>query len=293
MNLIVLAAGMGSRFGGLKQIEPINKAGEFIIDYSVYDAKRAGVDRVVFIIKKENYDVFKNTIGKRLEKNIEVCFVFQDNNDVPEGIKIPYREKPLGTGHALYVARKYLDEASIIISADDFYGTDAFKAIADHLRNNTDYGVVGYHIINTMSDFDSVKRGIYFADKQGYVKNFIESKIENKDGKIIATSLNEGNSFEIAKDQTVSMSFYGVLPGMREYIEKDCKRFFESNDNLDTCEYFLPDILTNMINEGLIKLKSIPTKSKWMGITYREDLDNVKKNIENMTAEGIYPEKLW
>lgn len=297
MTLIVLAAGMGSRFGGLKQIEPINTNGNFIIDYSVYDARRAGFDKVVFIIKKENYEVFKNTIGKRIEDKMEVHYVFQDNNDVPDGVVIPKdRVKPLGTGHALYSAREFLNEPCAIISADDFYGREAFELIANHLKTANECAIIGYKIKNTMSEFDSVKRGVYFTEN-GYVKNFVESKIKRHNGKLVATTLSEsdedGKIYSINEDQLVAMSFYGLIGNLKEFVEKDCEEFFSNRNDLDVCEYFLPNILTRMIEKGIIKLKSIPTDSKWMGITYREDLDKVKETIDEMTKTGIYPESLW
>ena len=241
MTLAIMAAGMGSRFGGLKQIEPVGPNGEFIIDFSIYDAIKAGFTKVVFIIKEENYDDFVETIGKRIAGKIEVEYVFQKMDDVPNGIEIPKdRVKPLGTGHVLYALRNTIKEPFTVISADDFYGREPFKLLVDSLKKG-EYSTIGYKIGNTLTNVGSVKRGVFFT-KDGYVTHIVESKVEKINNKIICTPLNGGDDYEIKDDQTVSMLMFGLQPSIFNFIDKDILNYFNYHkDDLDTCEYFLPD----------------------------------------------------
>ena len=222
MDLVILAAGMGSRFGGLKQIEPIDKYGNFIIDYSIYDAKRAGFDRVVFIIKKENYEIFKNTIGKRVEDKIETHYAFQSLDLIPEGYTLPSdRVKPLGTAQAILAAKPYVSDKFIIINADDFYGSDAFKVAADFLRNSNDpntYANVAYRVTNTMTENGSVKRGVLVFDENKKLNSLIESKIEKVNNDIIATPLEGGDVMNISSDTLVSMNMFCFNKNITDYI---------------------------------------------------------------------------
>ena len=251
MTLVIMAAGMGSRFGGLKQIEPVGPNGEFIIDYSIYDAIKAGFTKVVFIIKEENYQDFVDTVGARIAGKIDVEYVFQKIEDIPSGFNVPdSRVKPWGTGHVLYSLREIIKEPFAVISADDFYGSEPYKLLADSLKNG-EYSTIGYKIGNTLTNNGSVKRGIFFT-KDGYVTHIIESKVENINDKIICTPLNGGDDYEITSDQTVSMLMFGLQPSIFDYINKDIISFFENHkDNLDSCEYFLPDILTGMIKDTI------------------------------------------
>ena len=292
MTLAIMAAGLGSRFGGLKQIEPVGPNGEFIIDYSIYDAIKAGFDKIVFIIKEENYNDFKDTIGKRI-KGINVEYVFQRNNDIPDCFDIPKeRVKPLGTGHVLYSLRNTINEPFAVISADDFYGSEPYKLLYDSLKKR-EYSTIGYQIGNTLTSNGSVKRGVFFT-KDGYVTHIVESKVEKVDNIIKCTPLNGGLEYIIPDNQTVSMLMFGLQPSIFKYIDKDIINFFNKHENdLDTCEYFLPDILTNMIKDGVAKIKLIETSSKWMGVTYREDLEDLKQYIKNEIKKGVYPEKLY
>ena len=203
MQLVILAAGMGSRFGGLKQMEPMDEANNFLLDYSVVDAKKAGFDSVVFIIKKDFFKEFKESIGKRVEKIIKVEYAFQDLNDLPEGFKCPAdREKPWGTAHAIYAARDLIKDNFIIINGDDFYGQQTYQVAYDYLKNanKEDYANVAFKVSNTMTENGSVKRGVLFANKEGYLEKLIESSIErNAEGKIICTPLEGGDSFEVGE----------------------------------------------------------------------------------------------
>ena len=266
MTLVILAAGMGSRFGGLKQIEPVDDNGNFIIDYSVYDAVKAGFDKIVFVIKEENYEIFKNTIGSRISNIVKVEYAFQKNDNLEKYASIPKdRTKPFGTAHALLCAKEYIDGPFAIISSDDFYGNGAFKQLYKSMENGASVAI-GYKLINTMSENGSVKRGVCFT-KDGYLTKNDDYKIEKIDNKIIGTSLVDGNTIQFDENQEVSMLMYGLNKSVIDYIENNLEKFFSDNkDNLDTCEILLPNILTEMINEGKIKIKVIPTEEKWMGI---------------------------
>ena len=293
MTLVILAAGMGSRFGGLKQIEPVDDNGNFIIDYSVYDAVKAGFDKIVFVIKEENYEIFKNTIGSRISNIVKVEYAFQKNDNLEKYASIPKdRTKPFGTAHALLCAKEYIDGPFAIISSDDFYGNGAFKQLYKSMENGASVAI-GYKLINTMSENGSVKRGVCFT-KDGYLTKNDDYKIEKIDNKIIGTSLVDGNTIQFDENQEVSMLMYGLNKSVIDYIENNLEKFFSDNkDNLDTCEILLPNILTEMINEGKIKIKVIPTEEKWMGITYKEDLQKLKDYLNELRKEGIYPENLY
>ena len=293
MTLVILAAGMGSRFGGLKQIEPVDDKADFIIDYSVYDAKMAGFDKIVFVIKEENYEVFKNTIGARIGNFIKVEYAFQKNDNLEKYINIPDdRVKPFGTAHALLCAKELIDGPFGIISSDDFYGRGAFELLKKSLDENIPCAI-GYKLKNTMSENGSVKRGICFS-KDGYLVNNCDYVIEKKDKKIIATSLEGDESLEVSEDQEVSMIMYGLNNDVLNYLEDNLSKFFEDNkNNLLSCEYLLPNKLTDMINDNKIDIKLIRTDEKWIGITYKEDLDKLKDYLNKLRKEGKYPENLY
>ena len=298
MDLVILAAGMGSRFGGLKQIEPIDKYGNFIIDYSIYDAKRAGFDRVVFIIKEENYEIFKNTIGKRVEDKIETHYAFQSLDLIPEGYTLPSdRVKPLGTAQAILAAKPYVSDKFIIINADDFYGSDAFKVAADFLRNSNDpntYANVAYRVTNTMTENGSVKRGVLVFDENKKLDSLIESKIEKINNDIIATPLEGGDVMNISSDTLVSMNMFCFNKNIMDYIEEGFKPFMEANkNNLASCEYLIPTVVSDLIHDNKIPVDILATKAVWYGITYKEDKDNVVKSLENLMNNGEYPEGIW
>ncbi len=296
LTLLILAAGMGSRFGGLKQIEPIGPNGEFIIDYSIYDAIKAGFNKVVFIIKEENYDIFKETIGSRIENKIKVEYAFQKLEDLPIGFEKPQdRVKPWGTAHAILSARNNIHENFAIINSDDFYGRDSYHVISKFLteKQNNEYGLVGYQVKNTLTENGSVKRGICELEN-GYLKKIIESSIIKENNKIIASPLDGNPSFEITDDTCVSMNMLGFSPDIFHYIEKNFSIFLEKNkEDILTCEYLIPDILTQAIEENYAKTKVLPTISKWEGVTYKEDKEAVVKAIQKLIDEGVYPQNLW
>ncbi len=293
-TLVIMAAGMGSRYGGLKQIESFGPNGELITDYSIYDAKRVGFDKVVFIIKEENYELFKEKIGDRVSKYIKVEYAFQKLDDVLEEYSIPSdRVKPLGTAHAIYSARDLIDSDFAVINADDFYGYDAFRVLSEALDNASynEYIMVAYKVCNTITLNGSVKRGVCKVE-DGYLKGIDESVIEVVDDKIRKTSMITGDVSIIDKDTLVSMNLFGFKKDFINYIVSDFKDFLDNSD-LSSDEFFLPSVVFNCIKRGDCKVKVYSTDERTYGVTYKEDKDDVVKGIENKIKDGVYPEKLW
>ena len=298
-TLLILAAGMGSRFGGLKQVEPLGPNGEFIIDYSIYDAIKAGFNKIVFIIKEENLKIFKNTIEKRMEKflkkkNVTVEYVFQNFDNVPSNYKIPEeRVKPLGTAHAILCAKDVIKEPFMIINADDFYGYDAFDKASLFLdkENTKELGLVGYNVINTITENGSVKRGVCNIEN-GYLKNVIESEISVVNGTIKGVSLSDGKIEILDPQKQVSMNMICFFPKFMDYIEENFIDFLDNAD-LSKSEYLIPDVITKAINTNLCKVKVIDTSAKWVGFTYKEDKEGVIFYINSLIDEKEYPRDLW
>ena len=298
-TLLILAAGMGSRFGGLKQVEPLGPNGEFIIDYSIYDAIKAGFNKIVFIIKEENLQIFKDTIEKRMEKflkkkNVTVEYVFQNFDNVPSNYKIPEeRVKPLGTAHAILCAKDVIKEPFMIINADDFYGYDAFDKASLFLdkENSKELGLVGYNVINTITENGSVKRGVCNIEN-GYLKNVIESEISVVNGTIKGVSLSDGKIEILDPKKQVSMNMICFFPKFMDYIEENFIDFLDNAD-LSKSEYLIPDVITKAINTNLCKVKVIDTSAKWVGFTYKEDKEGVIFYINSLIDEKEYPRDLW
>lgn len=296
MTLVIMAAGMGSRFGGLKQIEPIDDKGNFIIDYSIYDAISVGFTKVVFVIKKENYDVFRETVGKRVEKYIEVLYAFQEVSDLPLGYEVPEgRVKPWGTGHAILCCKDLVKENFAIINSDDFYGRDAFRVIAEFLKNvnSSDkietYAMAGYLVKNTLTENGSVKRGICEVE-DGYLTKLVESKINMVDGVLEAVPLEGGEKFVVSANDTVSMNMFGFTPQIFDYLEKRFPEFLsEHKDNIMECEFLIPTLVFEEIEKGIARVKVLKTDAVWQGITYREDKDKVVREIKALVDSGVYP----
>lgn len=288
---------MGSRFGGLKQIEPMGPSGEFLIDYSVYDALKAGFDKVVFIIKKENYDLFKETIGKRVEPYVKVEYVFQTNDNIPLKYQelLKTREKPLGTAHAILCAKDSIEEPFAIINADDFYGRDAYFVASRYLDTikKDHYGVVGYQVSHTLSPNGSAKRGVCKA-KDGKLEAIIESSVERVDGKIIAKPLDGSSSFTVAEDSIVSMNLLLFTPTLFPYLEEKLNSFLEKHEqDLKSCEFLIPDVIEMAIQEGKAVVDLLKTDAVWHGVTYKEDKEEVVKAIQALVDEGVYNNLLW
>jgi hypothetical protein len=292
-TLVIMAAGMGSRFGGLKQIEPVGPSGEIIADYSVYDAKKAGFERVVFIIRKENEDYFKEHIISKFNDKIEVELAFQELLYIPEDVILPEgRVKMLGTGHALYCAQDYIDDDFIIINSDDFYGYDSFLQASKFLDSkNEDYMSVNYPFYVTMSKYGKVKRGVVKEDN-GYVEEIIESEISVDGDKIIASSLIDGDIFEIEKDTPVAVNFFAFRKSFLNVLNQEFDKFIHGDIDLKS-EFLLPDILKCGLDEKKFKVRCATSKSKWIGMTYKEDEEDVKKSINELISLGEYPNNLW
>lgn len=295
MILVVMAAGLGSRFGGIKQMTGVGPNDLFIIDYSVYDAIRAGFKKVVFIIRKDIYDDFRNTIGKRIENKIDVEYVFQDINDIPEGFSVPSdRVKPWGTGHAVLSARNVIDDNFIVINADDFYGRESFLRISEYLKNvdksSKEYSMVSYKLINTMSDYGSVSRGICNVDNGKLVDINERTNIVKKDGNLVY--IDEGEHL-IDKDALVSVNFWGFTPCMFDDANRYFIEFFKSNSDLSKKEFYLPTIVKNSIEEGIASVSVLESESKFSGMTYKEDREALSNYICELVRDGVYPYNLW
>lgn len=293
MTLLILAAGMGSRFGGLKQMEPMGPNDEFIIDYSVYDAKLAGFTKIVFVIKEEMYDEFKKTIGSRVEGKIDVEYVFQKGDNIPVDKSFD-RVKPWGTGHAILAAKDVIDENFAIINADDFYGRDAFKKAYDFLcvAKNNNFGLIGYRAINTITENGSVKRGVCEME-DGKLVGINESSIIKEKDHIHCVSLVSGSEYDIEFNRLVSMNMLLFTPKIFEYLEKDFVEFFDNIKDVEKEEFLIPEVVNKHIKNGDISVSLIETSSVWYGVTYKEDKDSVKCAINDMIKNNEYKENLW
>ena len=297
MDLVVMAAGMGSRFGGLKQVAPIDEDNNFILDYSIYDAVRAGFDRVVLIIKEENYEYFSSTIGERLNKIVPIKYVFQSLDNVPSGFSVPEgRVKPWGTAHAIYCCKDVVADKFAVINADDFYGYQSFKLIADFLKNSNtgnQFISAGFQVKNTLSDKGSVKRGIFTLDGE-IVTDLVESEVELRDNVVMATPLNQGTWRKIDPNTLVSMTMFGFTRKLIDKLINEFDKFFAlPSEKLLKEEFLLPNVVNDMIKQGEAKMVVRTTEAKWYGITYKEDLEQFKQAIVDMKQKGMYPQHLY
>lgn len=300
--LVIMAAGMGSRYGGLKQIDPVDEQGHIIMDFSIFDAKRAGFEKVVFIIKKENEKDFREVIGKRMAKHMEVAYVFQDLHNLPEGFSVPEgRVKPWGTAHAVLSAIDEIDGPFAVINADDYYGRHAFQTIYDYLSTHEDddkyrYTMVGYELQNTVTDNGHVARGICQVSADGKLEGIQErTRIEKREGKIAFTE-DDGETWTYVPGETlVSMNMWGFTRSILEEIQKGFPAFWEKGlaENPMKCEYFLPTVVDNLEKAGRAEVSVLSSKDKWFGVTYKEDKPVVVEAIRKMKEDGLYPEKLW
>ena len=294
MTLLILAAGMGSRFGGLKQMEPMGPNGEFIIDYSVYDAKKAGFNKIVFVIKEEMYEDFKKTIGKRVEDKIDVEYVFQKMEDVPVNVDFE-RVKPWGTGHAILECKNAINEPFAIINADDFYGRNSFvkayQFLSDEI-NDKEFGLIGYRACNTITENGSVKRGVCEIEN-GVLTGINESSIEKVDEHIHCRSLVDGEEYDVELNRLVSMNMLLFTPKIFDYLENDFVSFLNNIKDKEKDEFLIPEVVDLHIKSGDISVKVIETDSVWYGVTYKEDKDSVKNAINKLIDNGEYNKNLW
>ena len=300
--LVIMAAGMGSRYGGLKQIDPVDEQGHIIIDFSLYDAMRAGFERAVFIIKKENEQAFREVIGDRVAKHMEVKFVFQDLNDVPEGFKIPEgRVKPWGTAHAIYACRDVIDAPFAVINADDYYGVEAFKVLYDYLVSHNDddkyrYAMVGYRLGNTLTENGSVARGVCVTSDEGYLVTIAERTNIIKTETGAAYSEDGGVTYtDISPDTPVSMNMWGFYPSIIKEFGKSLDEFFASKVDANPlkAECFIPIEVDRLLKEDKATVQVLSSKDKWFGVTYKEDKPFVTASIQALKDKGIYPNELW
>ena len=279
MTLIVMAAGLGGRFGGLKQIQPITADGRVILDFSVYDAIKAGFTKVIFVIRKETYAEFKENIGTRIEGRIQVEYVFQDDENLPQS-----RKKPFGTGHAIYCCKDVVNEPFAVINADDYYGKIAFLEMKEHLKKakKGEFAMVAYALKNTLSKNGAVSRGICEIEN-GFLKSVQEVKNINSDG-----SYEDGEKIAFLPDNTmISMNFWGFTPDVFENFEIAYKQFLE-NANLEKDEIYISDIISQILEDGSASVKVLKTEDKWYGITYRADLKEIKNAIGLYIENGLY-----
>lgn len=298
-TLLILAAGMGSRYGGLKQVDPVGPNGEAIIDYSIYDAIRAGYGKVVFVIRESFADAFKETFNGKLSGKIDVEYVFQELDNVPDGIEISgERTKPWGTGHAVLVTKDVINEPFVVINADDFYGPSAYQLIAGYMNEIyseefPNYCMVGYKLKYTLSEHGYVSRGVCETDENGFLKTVVErTHIERTGGKII-TKLNDGSEMELTGDEDVSMNIWGFTPSYFNYLETAFAKFIKANSGNPKAEFYIPTVVNDLIKEDRIKMKVLESQDKWFGVTYKEDKDDAVRNIAELIKKGVYPEKLW
>jgi NDP-sugar pyrophosphorylase family protein len=298
-SLVVLAAGMGSRYGGLKQVDPVGPSGESIIDYSIFDAIRAGFGKIVFIIRKEIELVFRESIGAEFEKFIPVKYVYQKLNALPDGFSLPKdRVKPWGTAHAILMAKEVVDCPFAVINSDDFYGQSAFQLISSYLskakdtESYADFSMVGFILKNTLSDFGSVSRGVSHCSSDGNLVDIIErTGIKKDDDKIFYVE--EGSKHPLTGEEIVSMNMLGFTPSIFKYIEEMFLNFLKTKGNELKSEFYIPYVVDELIKNGKAKVKVLKSYDKWFGVTYKEDKPFVMDRIKELVEEGIYSEKLF
>lgn len=293
-TLLILAAGLGSRYGGCKQIDGFGPNKEFIIDYSIYDAIESGFTKVVFLIKRDMLETIENTIAKRIKNKIKVEYAFQEMNNIPSGVIIPEdRVKPWGTAHAIYCCKDVIHEPFVMINADDFYGRESYKEISKYLDNikSNNIGIVGYKAKNTMSELGSVKRGVCTV-KNNKVRDIVESELRYTDGRIEARPLN-GIEFHLIDDDTlVSMNMIAFDYSFLKYIDDNIKEFFEKSD-LSKDEFLIPTLIRKSINDKAYTCNIINTDAKWCGVTYKEDKEQLIEFLNKLYDEGVYPKDMW
>lgn len=301
-TLVILAAGMGSRYGGLKQIDPMDEYGNAIIDYSIYDAKRAGFKKIVFLIKEEIADIFKDTIGKRIESHIHVAYAYQELNKLPEGYTVPAgRIKPWGTAHAIYCCKDVIDGPFAVINADDFYGADAYRVMYNYLTQEHDhekyhYAMVGYHLKNTVTDNGHVSRGICMTDENNYLKSITErTHIEKRENTAVFTEDDGETWTPIAYDTLVSMNFFGFQHNLFAEINSGFPSFLDDAlvNNPLKGEYFIPSVVSHLIDTDKADVKVLNSTAQWYGVTYKEDKEYVVAALRQFRKEGLYPDSLW
>lgn len=294
-TLLILAAGMGSRYGGLKQIDPVGPSGETIMDYSVYDALRAGFDKLVFVIRRDIERPFKESVGSRFEQRIPVDYVFQELNRLPPGFTAPpTRQKPWGTGHAVLMAAEAIREPFAVINADDFYGANSFRLLSDHLDSGTaDFAMVGFVLRYTLSEFGSVARGVCQLRPDGLLESVVEQTKIEKDGTAAKLADASGRLQKLTGDEIVSMNIWGFTPAIFGALEEQFAHFLRTRAQDDKAEFYIPTVVNALIARQQARLKVLRTPDAWMGITYRDDRPAVVAGLQRLIEQGHYPANLW
>lgn len=294
-TLLILAAGMGSRYGGLKQIEPVGPSGEAIIDYSIFDAMRAGFGKLVFVLRKEIEQPFKEAVGARFEKRIPVEYVFQELDKIPAGFTVPAgRTKPWGTTHAILMAADAIHEPFAAINADDFYGAESYRLLAQHLQPGVeDYAMVGFTLDKTLSEFGTVARGVCRVNDDGYLESVVElTAIERKGAQVQNTDA-EGRVTSLAGNEPVSMNMWGFTPRVFGQLRERFEAFLRQNGTDAKRECYIPSTVNELVAAGEARVKVLRTQDAWFGVTYREDHPRVAESIRRLVRQGLYPERLW
>ncbi len=301
-TLIIMAAGMGSRYGGLKQVEKMTDTGEIILDFSLYDAMMAGFQRAVFVIREEHREIFRELVDERAGRFMKIEYAYQKLDDIPEGAVIPEgRQKPWGTGHAIYACRELIDGPFAVINADDYYGPEGFASIYDYLVSHEDgekmkLCMAGYILANTITENGHVARGVCEMDENGYLTSITERTKIMRQPEGISFTEDDGKSWTVLPEDTlVSMNFWGLSGAMIDRIGDGLGEFFEKEvpGNPLKSEYLLPSIIDRLIREGKAEVKVLQCHEKWCGVTYKEDKEDVKNALQSKKDKGLYPPKLW
>ncbi len=296
-TLVILAAGVGSRYGGLKQLDTFSDQGDTILDFSIYDAIQAGFGKVVFIIRKSIEEDFKAFFNPKLEGKIDVEYVFQETDSIPERFKENNREKPWGTGHALLMAKDAVTENFAVINADDFYGREAFEGIAEALRNtdknSTSFNMMGYVLKNTISDYGFVSRGECTVNHEGFLAGIVErTHIEKVNGELMFKDVNETLK-PISEETIVAMNFFGFTPKYFDISESMFEAFLEKNYKEPKAEFFIPLVVNTLIVDKTATMEVLKSNARWFGVTYKEDKPYVTSEIQKLKDSGVYPKHLW
>jgi dTDP-glucose pyrophosphorylase len=294
-TLLVLAAGMGNRYGGLKQIDPVGPCGETIMDYSIYDALDAGFGKLVFVIRKEIEQPFKRVVGARFEKRIAVEYVYQELDSLPLGFPPPSgRSRPWGTAHAILMGSSAIDEPFAVINADDFYGKEGFRMLARHLQSGaTEYAMVGFALRHTLSEFGAVARGICQVNNSGFLEGVVEwTGIERDDDSAINTD-SAGLVARLTGDEVVSMNMWGFTPRIFAQLRELFQRFLELNGSSPQAEFYITSAVNELVLSGRARVMVLQTRDSWFGVTYRDDHPRVVENIGRLIQDGCYPKRLW
>ena len=294
--LMVLAAGIGSRYGGLKQIDEVGPSGETIMDYSIYDAIRAGIEKVVFVIREEIQPEFHEVVGSKLADRINIEYAFQELSKIPAGFQFPDdRVKPWGTGHAILIAKDKIEEPFVVINADDFYGAGSYETIVRFLEasDEDEYAMLGFRLDRTLSEFGQVARGVCHTDNRDYLQSIVElTNIEHREQEIVYTD-KAGKMVTLSGNEVVSMNIWGFHPKMFDYLAESFSSFLQRESSNPKSEYYIPTLIYELIGQKKASVKVLESTDSWFGVTYKEDKPDVIAKIRKLVSEGVYPESLY